>query len=120
MSLSQTSDYLDLVLLEHYLNSLGRAVVEQMFDLYCKQVTSYIADIENASAGKCIIEWRQHCHKMKGAAGSVGMTILSERLKNLETIDVIQLDDATLAIDLNRLNDQSIAVFESWLQELTQ
>jgi hypothetical protein len=45
---------------------------------------------------------------------------LSERLKKLETIDVIQLDDATLAIDLNRLNDQSIAVFESWLQELTQ
>jgi HPt (histidine-containing phosphotransfer) domain-containing protein len=116
MSLRSTSDYLDLVLLEHYLNSLGRAVVEQMFDLYCQQVTLYMADIEKASADKCITEWRHHCHKMKGAAGSVGLTVLSETLKKLETIDLSELNGARLTIDLKRQNDQSIAAFRSWLQ----
>ncbi len=116
MSLRQTSDYLDLVLLEHYLSSLGKVVVEQMFDLYCQQVTLYVADIEKASADMCITKWRQHCHKMKGAAGSVGLTVLSETLKKLETIDVLELNDAKITIDLKRQNDQSIAAFKSWLQ----
>jgi HPt (histidine-containing phosphotransfer) domain-containing protein len=121
MSLSQTSDYLDLVLLEQYLNSIGKAVVEQMFGLYCQQVTTYLADIEKASADKCFIEWREHCHKMKGAAGSVGMKVLSERLKKLETLDVLRLDDTTtLLVDLRGQNEQSIAVFKSWLEGLTQ
>ena len=117
MSLSQTSEYLDLVLLEQYLNSIGKVVVEQMFGLYCQQVTTYLADIEKASADKCIIEWRQHCHKMKGAAGSVGMKVLSERLKEL----VLRLDDAAnLVIDLRKQNEQSIAVFKTWFEAITQ
>jgi HPt (histidine-containing phosphotransfer) domain-containing protein len=121
MSLNQTNEYLDLVLLEQYLNSIGKAVVEQMFGLYCQQVNTYLADIEKASADKCIIEWRQHCHKMKGAAGSVGMKVLSEGLKKLEALDVLRLDDAAnLVINLRKQNKQSIAVFKIWLEGLTQ
>ena len=40
----QSSHYLDLDLLEGYLDSLGKTIVEQMFALYCQQVEIYLND----------------------------------------------------------------------------
>jgi HPt (histidine-containing phosphotransfer) domain-containing protein len=115
---NQTSDYLDLALLEHYLDSLGKTIVEQMFELYCQQVVIYIADIENAVTNKSTISWRQYCHKMKGAAGSVGMVALNDSLKKLEKIDIEQLSNTTMVANLKIQNEQSIVAFKYWLESL--
>jgi HPt (histidine-containing phosphotransfer) domain-containing protein len=115
---NQTSDYLDLALLEHYVDSLGKTIVEKMFELYCQQVIIYIADIENAVADKSTISWRQYCHKMKGAAGSVGMLKLSDSLKKLENIDIAQLNNTKIVSNLKIQNEQSIVAFKDWLESL--
>jgi HPt (histidine-containing phosphotransfer) domain-containing protein len=120
VGLNQTSDYLDLTLLEHYVDTVGKSIVQQMFDLYCQQVVIYITDIENAVTNQSIVDWRQHCHKMKGAAGSVGMFTLSETLKRLEKMNVSQLNNITVINDLKIQNEHSVTVFKHWLSSLKE
>ena len=48
METEQSSHYLDIELLQGYLDSLGKPIVEQMFALYCQQVEIYLNDIESA------------------------------------------------------------------------
>ena len=65
--------HLDLDLLQGYIDNLGKAVVEQMLQLYISQSAIYIDDIRsNVSDDKQKL-WQESCHKMKGAAGSVGL-----------------------------------------------
>ena len=41
----QSNPDLDLELLQGYLDSLGKTIVEQMFALYCQQVEIYLNDV---------------------------------------------------------------------------
>jgi len=111
----QSELYLDIDLLQGYLDSLGKAIVEQMFSLYGQQVDIYLKDIENAQKINCPSEWKEHCHKMKGAAASVGMCQLHGLLKELEHIEATQEQKAKLLINLKAENEQASLAFKDWL-----
>ncbi|WP_245560599.1 Hpt domain-containing protein [Colwellia piezophila] len=115
MAIEQSSPELDTELLQGYLDSLGKNIVEQMFALYCQQVDIYLKDIENAQQHNSIVDWQAHCHKMKGAAASVGMCQLYEQLKVLEHTDAQQHEKVILLTELKVANQQGISAFKRWL-----
>ena len=63
---------LDIDLLKGYLDNLGREVVQQMLDLYTQQSTLYLSDIQSTLETQDESEWRDKCHKMKGAGRQCG------------------------------------------------
>ena len=111
----QSSSYLDLELLQSYLDSLGKTIVEQMFALYCQQVEIYLNDIESAQLNDSALCWQEHCHKMKGASASVGMCQLHGQLKLLEKTDAPQQKKAMMLKELKLANKQAIFAFKNWL-----
>ncbi|KGJ95251.1 Hpt domain-containing protein [Colwellia psychrerythraea] len=109
---------LDLELLQGYLDSLGKTIVEQMFSLYCQQVEIYLNDIERSQLTDSISGWQEHCHKMKGAAASVGMYQLHGQLKLLEKTDASTDKKAVLLEELRSSNEQAIVAFQHWLESV--
>ncbi|WP_246143488.1 Hpt domain-containing protein [Colwellia echini] len=115
MQAEQMSSKLDLVLLDDYLDRLGKVIVEKMFTLYTQQVVIYLNDIENAQLSESSTDWQTHCHKMKGAAASVGMSQLHAQLKVLEKTDASTAEKAVLLTELKVLNEDAIFTFKNWL-----
>jgi HPt (histidine-containing phosphotransfer) domain-containing protein len=114
----QSNPDLDLELLQGYLDSLGKVIVEQMFALYCQQVEIYLNDIENAQLNDSLSGWQNHCHKMKGAAASVGMYQLHGQLKLIEKTEVSKEKKSVLLKELRLLNDQAVFAFKNWLETI--
>jgi hypothetical protein len=112
----QISYYLDLELLQGYLDSLGKAIVEKMFALYSQQAEIYLHDIEHAQQNSSLLDWQEHCHKMKGATASVGMHQLHAQLKLLEKLDAPKERKALLLAELKLSNEQAILAFKAWLE----
>jgi len=106
---------LDSELLDGYVKSLGISVVKQMFDLYRQQVTIYLKDIESSMLCNDAQLWQEHCHKMKGAAGSVGLKSLHLRLKSMEQTTASTNDKAHQLAELKVHNKQAMANFNDWL-----
>lgn len=115
METEELSSCLDIELLQGYLDSLGKAIVEQMFSLYCQQVEIYLKDIANAQVNDSLSGWQEHCHKMKGASASVGMSQLHGLLKVLEKTEATQEQKADLFTKLKAENEQACLAFKDWL-----
>ncbi len=113
----QICDCLDITLLQSYIDSLGKSIVEKMIALYTQQATAYLSDIELALTSKLKAPWQQHCHKMKGAAASVGMLGVSEKLAQLETMDVNNINDSAVIEEVRHINEQAIHAFNTWLTQ---
>lgn len=109
---------LDKELLDGYVQGLGSNVVQQMFDLYSKQVVIYIADIEASLLQNNAQSWQESCHKMKGAAGSVGLKALHERLKLMEKTMANASEKAQQLADLKTHSQQAMDAFSDWLASL--
>jgi HPt (histidine-containing phosphotransfer) domain-containing protein len=109
---------LDINLLDGYAQSLGSHIVKQMFALYEQQVVIYLKDIEDSLCCDDIQLWQECCHKMKGAAGSVGLKALHRRLKKMENTNASKDDKAQQLVDLNAHNKQAMAEFTHWLASL--
>ena len=106
---------LDEELLLGYLNNLGKDIVRQMIDLYTQQSKIYLDDINLAIAEQSTPLWHEHCHKMKGAAGSVGLKALHSYLVKIEKADVLSEEKLLMLRELIKLNNSGIAAFISWL-----
>jgi hypothetical protein len=112
----QTISCLDYELLQGYLDSLGKDVVEKMFDLYCQQVDVYLHDISDAQLSDNDIAWQESCHKMKGATASVGMSSVHSQLKAYEFTTAKQKEKVVMLNDLKKLNTEAIIEFSAWLK----
>lgn len=106
---------LDIELLDGYVKGLGVNVVKQMFDLYRQQVTIYLKDIEGAMLSGNEQLWQDHCHKMKGAAGSVGLKSLHSRLKLMEKTTASISGKTHQLAELKNHNSQAMADFNDWV-----
>lgn len=107
---------LDKELLNGYLQSLGIEVVKKMLALYEQQSTLYIADIEAALLSESLQLWQEHCHKMKGAAGSVGLKSLHARMVVMEKSTESSTIKAQQLAELHIHNKQAIIDFNDWIE----
>ena len=115
MENNQITSPLDTELLQGYVESLGKNIVEQMFTLYCQQAALYLKDIEASQVAHCEESWQEHCHKMKGAAASVGMSELHQQLKVLEKVSATRQEKSLMLAELKATNQQAINTFKTWL-----
>ncbi len=109
---------LDKVLLNGYVQSLGQEIVKKMLTLYSQQSLIYLTDIEAALQCDSTELWQEHCHKMKGAAGSVGLKSLHARLVIMEKSKENTTKKTQQLTELNRHNNQAIADFNDWLESI--
>ncbi|MBU2894176.1 Hpt domain-containing protein [Colwellia sp. D2M02] len=118
MSTKQVSETLNIELLQGYFDTLGKEMLEKMYALYRQQTTIYLADINNAVTQNSESLWQESCHKMKGAAASVGLVRLHSRLVTLEKITADSVEKEKLLAELTQQNNADMKVFESWLSAL--
>jgi len=109
--------HLDTVLLGGYLDNLGESIVQQMLDLYLGQSVIYIDDIASATSVDKQQEWQEYCHKMKGAAGSVGLLLVHKKLVEIEKSEVNAESKKIMVNDLKELNQNATNIFSNWLSK---
>lgn len=112
-----TLPLIDETLVQGYLDSLGKNIVEQMLALYKQQVAIYLTDIEKAQKLDSAELWQEHCHKMKGASASVGLMRVHGLLVILEKTSAQKQDKAILFTELKHENEQAVHALEQWLGE---
>ncbi len=110
--------HLDVALLEGYLDNLGQSVVQQMLDLYLGQSVIYIDDISKNLSVELQREWQESCHKMKGAAGSVGLLQVHKKLVEIEKSEASSDAKKTMVDELKQLNENATDAFFSWLSKV--
>ncbi len=102
-------------LVQGYLDNLGVSVVEKMLGMYVEQSQIYLNEIDDALRQDAQELWQERCHKLKGAAGSVGLMkvhkLLVEIEKSSENVDV----KTSYLADLKVLNQEGIESFKQWL-----
>jgi HPt (histidine-containing phosphotransfer) domain-containing protein len=109
--------HLDLDLLQGYIDNLGKAVVEQMLQLYINQSAIYLDDIRgNVSDDKQKL-WQESCHKMKGAAGSVGLLLVHKKLVAIEKSEESESAKQAHLVELDEINTQANKEFSEWLSK---
>jgi len=113
----KNTTHLDLDLLQGYIDNLGKSVVEQMLQLYISQSAIYIEDIGSHFTEEQQNLWQESCHKMKGAAGSVGLLLVHKKLVSIEkSIEPEDLKQLHLS-ELKELNIQGYNEFQEWLSK---
>jgi len=115
--INQLGNQLDNELLQGYLENLGKAIVQKMLDLYQQQSVIYLAEIEQAIKDESQDLWQEKCHKMKGAAGSVGLVAIHANLVVLEKSTDVWTEKSVHLAELKKLNDAAIATFIRWLAD---
>lgn len=106
---------LDEALLTSYVNDLNKDIVKQMIELYTQQSTIYFNDINSAVVAQSNSLWQEHCHKMKGAAGSVGLKDLHAYLVEVEKSEARSAEKLTILANISQLNISGITAFNFWL-----
>lgn len=106
---------IDVELLTGYLDNLGRGVVKQMLDLYTQQSEVYLSEIHLALTNQDDETWQDKCHKMKGAAGSVGLTLVHSLLVKIEKADSTWSQRQADVEKLQQLNKDALDSFNVWL-----
>ncbi len=109
------NNQLDLNLLNGYLSKLGEATLIKMIALYRQQSNIYLQEIEQSVKTNDQTLWQQHCHKMKGAAGSVGLTDVHSYLVAIERSNVDPIAKQNLLSELQKKNKLAIDQFDIWL-----
>lgn len=107
--------FLDITLLDGYVDNLGTEVVQQMLDLYKQQSSIYIEEIKMAVDQASQELWQERCHKMKGAAGSIGLLQLHKYIISIEKSRESSSVKYQELAELIKLNDASLVQFEQWL-----
>lgn len=106
---------IDYTIIKDYLENIGVAVVQQMFDLYKEQSNIYLADIEKVATSHDDEQWHQKCHKFKGATSSIGFIGLRAAVVEIEHSSASPEDKLKIHTDLVKHNDACMAEFEAWL-----
>lgn len=106
---------LDLALLDGYMESLGKDIVEQMLALYLQQSVEYIENISAAVAQDSQTLWQESCHKMKGAAASAGLLALHTKLVEIEKSTESLAVKSEYINTISQLNDEGLQAFKLWL-----
>lgn len=106
---------LDIELLNDYKLSLGLDIVKEMFDLYIEQSEVYLTDIKLAASAEDNTIWHEKCHKMKGAASSVGFVALRALLVTIERSQETQTVKQGYFNDLQQANRDAIQASRLWL-----
>jgi len=111
-------ELIDKALIQGYLDNLGVSVVNQMLDLYEQQSRVYLEDIDKALQDKSQQLWQEKCHKMKGAAGSVGLKQVHGHLVNIEKSTENWIKKGEYYTHLTDLNNEALISFRQWLRSL--
>ena len=117
MDKNNTLVQLNYDLLNDYAQGLGIEVVNKMIALYCEQVVIYLVEIEKSLQSDETSLWQEHCHKMKGAAGSIGLQSLHAQLALMEKSTVSVAEKAQQLVELKEHNTQALNDINAWLKQ---
>lgn len=108
---------IDENLLAGYVESLGKDIVQQMFDLYREQSVIYIGEIAKCLPDGSQQDWHERCHKFKGAASSVGLLRMHAYMVSVEHSKASTNEKMDFVNEMKLLNEESIVGFKNWLNE---
>ena len=110
---------LDSDLLKGYVSDLGVDIVKQMLALYDQQSIIYLQEIDQAIDQQCQQLWSTRCHKMKGAAGSVGLIAVFRYLVEIEKSSQSWPEKRKFHRCLSSLNTVGMLCLADYIKEKT-
>ena len=75
---------LDEQTLIDYLETLGASAFEQSIELFEQLLPGYLSKMVECVVTRHLEDFQSHAHKLKGAAGSVGLALIQQRAKEYE------------------------------------
>jgi len=117
LSIDHNQAVLDVELLNDYLERLGIDIIKKMYVLYHQQATIYLDDIQRALSIKDNGLWQEHCHKMKGAASSVGLKSLYSMLAIMEKTNESMDKREEMLEKLKIKNKKDSLTFQAWVEQ---
>lgn len=109
----QSEKQLDQELLTGYLAVFSKVTIEKMLNVYIDQSSLYLKEISNAIKVDSQCLWQSQCHKMKGAAASIGLKLVRAKLNEMEKS--ADQDRSVSHSQLCVLNEQAIDAYQQWL-----
>ncbi|AEY00540.1 aerobic respiration control sensor protein ArcB [Oceanimonas sp. GK1] len=110
---------LDTVFLQDYVDTVGAAALLSSVDLLASMAEGYLGRLNDVTAERRQQEIVEEAHKIKGAAGSVGLKrvqLLAQQIQSPELPDWWQRLDDRVA-ELNRLLAPDLAELRHWLEQ---
>lgn len=111
---------LDVPMLEQYIELLGTSLNYQLIELFEKNILDYLAELESnimACNKKGIVE---EGHKIKGAAGSVGLKRLQQLAKQIQTLELPEWQNHVQewTDELKKTWQHDVVILRKWLQKV--
>lgn len=110
---------LDTVFLQDYVDTVGAVALLSSVDLLASMAEGYLGRLNDFTAERRQQEIVEEAHKIKGAAGSVGLKrvqLLAQQIQSPELPDWWQRLDDRVA-ELNRLLAPDLAELRHWLEQ---
>lgn len=107
--LNNPEQELDMVVLNDYLGSIGKEAMARSAKVFARLLPGYVSELKSAMTAQDWIVFREAAHKLKGAAGSVGLQWVQQKAKWLEQ-EVAEWDGLEQQLDeLHKKAEQHIA-----------
>lgn len=110
---------LDTVFLNDYVETVGAAILLSSVDMLEEMATGYLSQLNTFIDHQAYEEVVEEAHKIKGAAGSVGLKRAQQLAQQIQSPDLPQWKQhlADWAVDLNHYLPQDLKVLRHWLEQ---
>jgi two-component system aerobic respiration control sensor histidine kinase ArcB len=111
---------LDTTMLNQYIELVGPQLIHQSADMFEQMMPSYLAVLDSNMTARDWKKVSEEGHKIKGAAGSVGLVHLQHLAKNIQTSDLPAWED-NLQEWIDELKQEwrnDVAVLRAWVAEV--
>lgn len=117
--ITPNSEHLDSEIITEFLDSMGAKAFRRSVDLFAKLVPQYQQQMADAAQDD-VAEYKSVAHKLKGAAGSVGLDSVQKHAKemenNCEAVDLAQREQ--WLVQLSDKEKEGLKALQSFLSKL--
>lgn len=113
---------LDIAMLKQYLSMVGTGIIVDGLELFCRMMPDYLATLQSSLEAGVQTAIVEEGHKIKGAAGSVGLRRLQQLAKQIQSPDLADWNSnvAQWITQLNALWQQDTQTLRHWLDNWQQ
>lgn len=108
---------LDETIINQYRDVLGSEIFNETVNLYIEQSAIYLKQLNLAVSEKDYPQWQDGCHILKSASGNTGLKQVFSLVSDIEYSKENFDELAKKLLELEQLNQHSIAVLQKWLAE---
>ncbi|QBL10005.1 response regulator [Rheinheimera sp. D18] len=117
VSADTSEQVLDLVILNDYLNSLGKDAMRRSVQLFSQLLPGYINRLMETAVQRQQHDFQEAAHKLKGAAASVGLLWVQQQAKTFEQETINWQGVEGQLVDFHLKTEQHVAALSEYINQ---